>query len=229
MFPKFLTVILVAFAPVTLAHAETPERLVPGTSAEVQLSYAPIVRRVAPAVVNVYATTITQQATSPFAEDPFFQRFFGGQSPFFQSRPRESQSLGSGVMIAEDGLVLTNSHVVSHASNIRITLSSGREYDVDLVLDDPKTDLAVLKIKNPDRQFAALEFGDSDALQVGDIVLAIGNPFGVGQTVTSGIVSALARTGIQTVTMGFLFRLMRRSIRVTRVARWWICRASWSA
>lgn len=182
------------------------KRVLPQSADQVQLSYAPIVKQTAPAVVNVYATKITQQSVSPFANDPFFQRFFGGNSPFFQSRPRQSQSLGSGVMIDGAGVVLSNSHVVSGADNIRISLSSGREYDVDLVLDDPRTDLAVLRIKNPDREFPALEFGNSDNLEVGDLVLAIGNPFGVGQTVTSGIISALARTGIQTDDYGFFIQ-----------------------
>lgn len=182
------------------------ERRLPQSAEEVQLSYAPIVRDVAPAVVNVYATTIRQQAVSPFANDPFFQRFFGGESPLFRSRPRESQSLGSGVVIDADGIVLTNSHVVSGATDIRIAFTNGREYQVDLVLDDPQTDLAVLKIQRPDRAFPALTFGDSDGLEVGDLVLAIGNPFGVGQTVTSGIVSALARTGVQTSDYGFFIQ-----------------------
>lgn len=182
------------------------ERVVPQNAVELQLSYAAIVKQAAPAVVNVYATKITQQNVSPFSNDPFFQRFFGRSSPFFQSRPRESQSLGSGVIIDPSGVVLSNSHVVSGADNIRIALSNGREYDVDLVLDDPKTDLAVLRIKKPDQDFTFLEFGDSDALEVGDLVLAIGNPFGVGQTVTSGIISALGRTGIETSDYGFFIQ-----------------------
>lgn len=186
--------------------AVAQERRLPQSAEEVQLSYAPVVREVAPAVVNVYATTIRQQTTSPFANDPFFQRFFGGESPLFRSRPRESQSLGSGVVIAEEGVVLTNSHVVSGATDIRIAFTNGREYAVDLILDDPQTDLAVLRIQRPDRPFPALAFGDSDALEVGDLVLALGNPFGVGQTVTSGIVSALARTGVQTSDYGFFIQ-----------------------
>ncbi|WDR03182.1 Do family serine endopeptidase [Devosia algicola] len=151
----------------------------------------------APSVVNVYSTRIEQQNVSPFANDPFFQRFFGQQGQF-QSRPRESQSLGSGVIVDGSGVILTNSHVVDGGTEVHISLSDGREYAVDVVLDDKKTDLAVLKIRDPKGQtFPALQFANSDALQVGDLVLAIGNPFGVGQTVTSGIVSALARTGVE--------------------------------
>src|SRR5690606_8401040 len=143
------------------------------------------------AVVNVYATTVTQQSVSPFASDPFFQRFFGGD--LFSTRPRESQSLGSGVIVDSSGVILTNSHVVEGATDIRITTADGREFDVDLALDDPQTDLAVLRVRDARGvAFPPVTFADSDALQVGDLVLAIGNPFGVGQTVTSGIVSALA-------------------------------------
>jgi len=173
-------------------------RVLPGSSGEMQLSFAPVVRQVTPSVVNVYATTISQQATSPFRSDPFFQRFFGGDMPFFQSRPQTSQSLGSGVIVDGSGIILTNHHVIDGATDIRVATTSGDEYAVDLVLDDPKTDLAVLKVRDGKGvKFPALQFADSDALEVGDLVLAIGNPFGVGQTVTSGIVSALARTGVE--------------------------------
>jgi Do/DeqQ family serine protease len=178
-------------------QAPVVERQLPGSEAQVQLSFAPIVKAVTPSVVNVYATTLTRQTTSPFANDPFFQRFFGGRQ-MFEQRPRESQSLGSGVIVDASGVILTNSHVVHGATDVRISSSDGREYSVDIVLDDAKTDLAVLKVKDVGgHTFTALKFADSDLLQVGDLVLAIGNPFGVGQTVTSGIVSALARTGVE--------------------------------
>jgi serine protease Do len=178
------------------AQAEVA-RQVPGTEAEMQLSFAPVVKQVTPAVVNVYATKTEQGFESPFAGDPFFSRFFGGDR--FRSRPRTSQSLGSGVIVEASGVIVTNSHVVSGADDIRIALSGGREYPVTLLLDDPKSDLAVLRIDNPDgRSFPALPFAASDDLEVGDLVLAVGNPFGVGQTVTSGIVSALARSGVET-------------------------------
>ncbi len=205
MLPKWLPSVFVALALISPLQATAQERRLPQSQGELQLSYAPIVREVAPAVVNVYATTLTRQNISPFANDPFFNRFFGRNNPF-QSRPRESQSLGSGVIVDSSGVILTNSHVVSGATDIRIALTDGREYNVDLVLDDEKTDLAVLKIRDPDREFPALSFGDSDRLEVGDLVLAIGNPFGVGQTVTSGIVSALARTGVETSDYGFFIQ-----------------------
>jgi Do/DeqQ family serine protease len=184
--------------PVLVAQADTATRKLPTSQAEIQLSFSPVVKQVTPAVVNVYATKTEQGFESPFASDPFFSRLFGG-SDMFQSRPRTSQSLGSGVIIDPKGIIVTNSHVVSGADDIRIALSGGREYPVKLLLDDPKSDLAVLEIDNANgRTFPALNFAASDDLQVGDLVLAVGNPFGVGQTVTSGIVSALARTGVET-------------------------------
>ncbi|WDR05945.1 Do family serine endopeptidase [Devosia rhodophyticola] len=186
-----------ATPPPAIALPDPVERSVPQTTAQVKLSFAPVVKMAAPSVVNVYSTRIEQQSVSPFANDPFFQRFFG-QRGQFQTRPRESQSLGSGVIVDGRGIILTNSHVVDGGTEVRISLSDGREFAVDVVLDDKKTDLAVLKIRDPKGQtFSALKFANSDALQVGDLVLAIGNPFGVGQTVTSGIVSALARTGVE--------------------------------
>ncbi len=184
--------------PALKTAASAPaERQVPESQTEIQLSFAPVVKQVTPAVVNVYATKTEQGFESPFANDPFFSRFFGRD--MFRSRPQTSQSLGSGVIVDPKGVIVTNSHVVSGADDIRIALSGGREYPVTLLLDDPKSDLAVLQIDNPNgRTFPALTYAESDDLEVGDLVLAVGNPFGVGQTVTSGIVSALARTGVET-------------------------------
>jgi len=180
------------------APAAAPTRQVPQSQAQMQLSFAPVVRQVAPAVVNVYATTITQVQESPFANDPFFRRFFGLQGQLFGSRPRESQSLGSGVIVDPSGIIVTNSHVVNGATDVKVAIQDGHQYDVDVLINDSKTDLAVLKIRDPKgKTFPTLSFADSDKLQVGDLVLAVGNPFGVGQTVTSGIVSALARTGVE--------------------------------
>jgi Do/DeqQ family serine protease len=172
------------------------ERMVPQDDAQVRLSFAPIVQAASPSVVNVYATRIEQQAASPFANDPFFSRFFGDR--YFQARPRESRSLGSGVIVDGSGVILTNRHVIEGATDVRIALSDGREFAVDVVIEDQDTDLAVLRVlETGGVEFAAIGFADSDELLVGDLVLAIGNPFGVGQTVTSGIVSALARTGVE--------------------------------
>jgi Do/DeqQ family serine protease len=161
---------------------------------EIRLSFAPIVKRSAPAVVNVYATQMRRETRSPFGGDPFFERFFG--QPFGMPRERARSSLGSGVIVAEDGIVVTNNHVIRDATKIRVVTADGREYRAEILLRDEKSDLAVLKISDGDEEFPVLEFADSDDLEVGDLVLAIGNPFGVGQTVTSGIVSAVARTDI---------------------------------
>lgn len=181
-------------------------RQLPESHEQVQLSFAPVVKAVTPSVVNVYATTITNVQQSPFATDPFFQRFFG-QGGMGQVRPRESRSLGSGVIVDPSGVILTNSHVVHGAADVRISTLDGREYPVDIVLDDAKTDLAALRVRGANgRSFPSIAFADSDALQVGDLVLAIGNPFGVGQTVTSGIVSALARTGVESANYEFFIQ-----------------------
>ena len=185
-------------APPPASDTPTPAREVPKSNTDIQLSFAPLVKAVTPAVVNVYATKTEQGFQSPFANDPFFSRLFG-DSDLFQSRPQTSQSLGSGVIVDPKGIIVTNSHVVHGADEIHIALSGGREYPIKLLLDDPKSDLAVLQIQDPKgKTFPALQFANSDDVQVGDLVLAVGNPFGVGQTVTSGIVSALARTGVET-------------------------------
>lgn len=181
------------------------QRAIPQSDAQISLSFAPIVQAVSPSVVNVYATRIEQRAASPFANDPFFSRFFGDQ--YFQSRPRESRSLGSGVIVDAAGVILTNRHVIEGATDVRIALSDGREFNVDIAIEDDQTDLAVLRVRDAGGvSFPAIGFADSDALLVGDLVLAIGNPFGVGQTVTSGIVSALARTGVEATDYEFFIQ-----------------------
>jgi serine protease Do len=184
-FAVLLSAALLALAGSTQAQQL---RTVPQSAAQVQLSFAPVVARVAPAVVNVYATR-TVQARNPFANDPAFRQFFGGQP-----RLREQQSLGSGVIVEGNGIILTNNHVIQGAQDIRVALADRREFQAAVELSDPRTDLAVLRIDTRGETLPALEFGDSDRVQVGDLVLAIGDPFGVGQTVTSGIVSALARS-----------------------------------
>jgi Do/DeqQ family serine protease len=172
------------------------DKAVPKSRADVKLSYAPIVKRAAPAVVNVYVRSRTQQQVSPFFNDPFFRRFFGEN--FGVPSERVQNSLGSGVIVSPDGIVVTNNHVVQSEgeAEIKVALADSREFAAKVILKDARTDLAVLRIDSGERDFPYLTFGDSDALEVGDIVLAIGNPFGVGQTVTSGIVSALARTRV---------------------------------
>jgi len=187
------SVLAAALAPATPVSAQTqaPDRRVP-TQTELQLSYAPVVNRAAPAVVNVYAAKVVRNRNLLF-DDPVFRRFFGVPG---DGRPQVQRSLGSGVIVDSSGLVITNVHVIEGADDVKVALSDKREFAADVVLKDKRTDLAVLRIKDARERFPYLEFADSDALQVGDVVLAIGNPFGVGQTVTHGIVSALARTRV---------------------------------
>ena len=180
-------------AAILAAPAAQAQPSVPQSMGQVQLTFAPIVKRVAPAVVNVYARSIVRQQVNPIFSDPLFQQFFG-RSPEF--RQRVEQSLGSGVIVRADGVILTNNHVVEGGQDIVVALSDKREFKAKVLLADAKTDLAVLKIDTRGEKLPTLDFADSDRVQVGDLVLAIGDPFGVGQTVTMGIVSALARTQI---------------------------------
>jgi Do/DeqQ family serine protease len=177
--------------PITAQNASaqtvlTQDRRVPTSQAELQLSYAPIVQHVQPAVVNVFATKMVQN------RNPLLD-LFG-----FQGIPREQmlRSLGSGVMVDPSGLVVTNVHVIEGADQVKVSLSDKREFEAEIMLKDSRSDLAVLKLKDVHEKFPTLDFDNSDQLLVGDIVLAIGNPFGVGQTVTHGIISALARTQV---------------------------------
>lgn len=163
------------------------DRIVPDSRAEVQLSFAPIVREVTPAVVNVYSRRVVQNQ-HPFANDPVFSRMF-------RSQPQEQNSLGSGVIVDPSGVIVTNNHVVANATELRVVLADRREFEAEILLTDETTDLAVLRVQT-DEPLPVLNYDMSGNIEVGDLVLAIGNPFGVGQTVTSGIVSALARTDV---------------------------------
>src|SRR6201746_2735766 len=189
-FVRICTAVFVSIA--AMAQAAAQDRRVPASPADVKLSYAPIVQRVQPAVVNVYAAK-TVQNRNPLLDDPIFRRFFGvpGQQPEQMQR-----SLGSGVMVDPSGLVVTNNHVIEGADQVKVSLADKREFEAEIVLKDSRTDLAVLRLKDTKEKFPTLDFANSDELLVGDIVLAIGNPFGVGQTVTHGIISALARTQV---------------------------------
>nr|WP_307437495.1 Do family serine endopeptidase [Labrys monachus] len=177
-----------------LAPATAQDAAVPTSPAEIKLSFAPIVKRVTAAVVNVYAQHVEKAQTNPMFDDPFFRRFFGGGEG--TPRDRVERSLGSGVIVGKDGMIVTNYHVIENATQIRVALADKREFDADVVLTDERGDLAVLKLKGVKGDLATLDFADSDRVQVGDLVLAVGDPFGVGQTVTSGIISALARSQI---------------------------------
>jgi Do/DeqQ family serine protease len=190
MKPLPLALCLLALAGPAAAEAA---RAVPDSRAAIQLSFAPLVKRAAPAVVNVYAQRVERSRASPVFDDPLFREFFGG-GPV--PRDRVQRSLGSGVIVESDGLVVTNYHVVADASEVKVALADKREFAAEIILRDQRADLAVLRMKGVKERLATLPLAESDALEVGDLVLAIGNPFGVGQTVTSGIVSALARTNV---------------------------------
>ncbi len=163
------------------------------------MSFAPVVQKVAPSVVNIYSTTTVRERPSdnPLLNDPFLRRFFGDQFGHpSQPRQRKAQSLGSGVIVSSDGYIFTANHVIDGAQSIKVALANGEtEYTAKLVGADPPSDLAILKI-DVGKKLPALPVGDSDKLEVGDLVLAIGNPFGVGQTVTLGIISGLGRGGL---------------------------------
>ncbi|HYD74085.1 MAG TPA: Do family serine endopeptidase, partial [Candidatus Binatia bacterium] len=158
-----------------------PTRAAPSSRAEMQLSFAPVVTRASPAVVNVYA----QRVVRSMSRDPFFGRF---------SAPRIQQSLGSGVIVRSDGVIVTNNHVIEGAQALKVVLADRREFDAELLLADPRVDLAVLRIRASG--LPTLPYANTADAQVGDLVLAIGNPYGLEQTVTSGIISALARTDV---------------------------------
>ncbi|MGV1013810.1 MAG: DegQ family serine endoprotease [Methyloceanibacter sp.] len=179
-----------------LFPAAAQQRAVPESRATMKQSFAPVVKQAAPAVVNVSVRHRVQQRVSPFFSDPFFERLFGER--FGVPRERIQNSLGSGVLVDSSGVVVTNNHVIKGSDNAEITvaLADGREFPAKLILKDEKTDLAVLRLDADGTEFPSIAFADADSLEVGDLVLAIGDPFGVGQTVTSGIVSALARTKI---------------------------------
>lgn len=171
----------------------TAEMQVPQARSDIQTGFVPVVRRAAPAVVNIYARRVVS-VRSPFSNDPFFQDLF---RDFGTPRQRVENSLGSGVILGADGIVVSNYHVVGEATDIRVALNDRREFSARVLLADEESDLAILQMEGA-HDMPALELRDSDSVEVGELVLAIGNPFGVGQTVSSGIVSGLARSGTAT-------------------------------
>ena len=184
---QIFTLIFFSFSSIVFAKDTVPQ-----SEIEIKLSFVPLVKQAAPAVVNIYAQRVIEERRSPFSRDPFFRDFFRN---FGQLQPRVQNSLGSGVILSADGYVVSNYHVVGGATDIRVVLHDGREISGDVILADEDSDLAVLKI-NTDEILPHLDLRKSDTVEVGELVLAIGNPFGVGQTVTNGIISGLARTGI---------------------------------
>lgn len=190
-----IVVFILAVSQMVLKQASA--KSVPETQAQIQLSFAPLVKKVKPAVVNIYTKRVVRRRVSPFMGDPFFEQFFGGGFGFQgMERERLERSLGSGVIVDEKGLLLTNAHVVQDAEEITAVLPDGREYEAEKVLIDKPSDLALLRIKDAEEALPYVELRPSETLEVGDLVIAIGNPFGVGQTVTSGIVSARGSSSV---------------------------------
>jgi Do/DeqQ family serine protease len=178
-----------------LAQPALAQTEVPQSQAQISLSFAPLVKQATPAVVNIYASRVVQRNRSPFADDPIFGNLFRDFQS--QARPRIQNSLGSGVILSDDGIVVSNYHVVGQATDIRVVLNNRQEYAAKVLLGDEESDLAILQLEGA-TDMPHLPLRDSDTVEVGELVLAIGNPFGVGQTVSSGIVSGLARSGTAT-------------------------------
>ncbi|KCV82752.1 serine protease [Actibacterium atlanticum] len=182
--------LLVFVIAIMMAQSAPAQQSVPDSQAQVTLSYAPVVRQAAPAVVSIYAKKLVAAQRSPFANDPFFGQLFRGQTA-----PRMKNSLGSGVILSPDGIVVTNFHVAGDSDQIRVVLNDRREFAAKVLLADEESDLAILALEGA-QGLPALKLRDSDTMEVGDLVLAIGNPFGIGQTVSGGIVSGLARSNV---------------------------------
>lgn len=178
---------VIALLGLAIAPLFAQAQYVPQSKAQIDLTFAPLVKQTAPAVVNVYTQKKVRSRASPIQ-----QMIYGNIGP----KERVQNSLGSGVIVGAEGIIVTNNHVIEGADSFRVVLSDRREYSAELLLADERTDLAVLKIDPEGATLPTLEFADTRDLEVGDLVLAIGNPFGVGQTVTSGIISATARTDV---------------------------------
>lgn len=189
-----MRILLPIFFAASLMTSPVSAQQVPQSQTEISLSFAPLVKQAAPAVVNIFTKTVSAQRASPFMGNPFFEQFFGDMR---QMQPRVQNSLGSGVILSEDGIVVSNYHVVGMATEIRVVLNDRREFDASVLLADEQSDIAILKIDSPD-PLPWLPFRDSSEVEVGELALAIGNPFGIGQTVSSGIISGLARSGVTT-------------------------------
>jgi len=202
IFAQTATVLLAIFFVVSTLRPEllpwkprgeivTVKEAAPAIDTVRQDSYARAAEIAMPSVVNIFTSKEVNEPHHPFMNDPLFERFFGEQ---FESRPRRTSSLGSGVIVSANGYILTNHHVVEAADEVEVALVDGRKTKASIIGSDPETDLAVLKVKLED--LPAITFGQSQQVKVGDVVLAVGNPFGVGQSVTMGIVGALSRSQV---------------------------------
>lgn len=191
----FVLLVLVGAGALIPERGGAQVREVPNNRQQVTLSYSPLVKQVSPSVVNIYTKRVVTRQVSPFMGDPFFEQFFGGGFRGLDRAQVES-ALGTGLIVDGEGVIVTNAHVIKDAQEISVVLNDGREFDAKVTLADNKTDLAILRVDTEGTRLPAARFKPSENLEVGDIVLAIGNPFGVGQTVTSGIISALARSSL---------------------------------
>ena len=201
-------------APLQMAFAETAQ--VPDSRAEIQLSFAPVVKETSPSVVNIYASRVVEERLSPFASDPFFSQFFRSGP----ARQRVQRSLGSGVIVSDSGLVVSNYHVVGEASDISVVLSDRREYEGRVILADKDADVAVLQLEGAE-DLPALPLADSDALEVGDLVLAIGNPFGSDKPcLRASCPGWRARAAPSPAESAPISRPMPRSTRAIPVGHW---------
>ncbi len=200
-----LLLVFLAFCGLLSTSAQAQD--VPQSRAQIQLSFAPLVKQTAPAVVNILTKrTVTQRAIHPFARDPFFSQFFGNGPFGGQMRQQIENALGSGVIVEDSGLIVTNAHVIREADEITVVLADGREFDAKLSLKDDASDIALLRIDPKGEKLPFVNLKPSESLEVGDLVLAIGNPFGVGQTVTSGIVSAQGRSALNVNDFNFFIQ-----------------------
>lgn len=192
--------VLTAAFPAAAQIRETPQ-----SQEQIQLSFSPVVKEVSPAVVNIYTSRTITRSYSPFMNDPFFSQFFGDSMFGRRMKKQAESSLGSGVIADPNGLIVTNAHVIRGADEITVALSDGRELEAELAIADEASDLALLRVQNKD-PLPYVDLKPSESLEVGDIVLAIGNPFGVGQTVTSGIVSAQGRSSLNISDFNFFIQ-----------------------
>ena len=205
---QIAAIFMIGIGATAVAREPLGLTVTPQSREQITLSFAPVVKQVSPAVVNIYTKRVVTRSVSPFGNDPFFEQFFGRGFGFGGglNRQQVESSLGSGLIIDSKGVIITNAHVVKGAQEISVVLNDGREFDAKVSLSDEPSDLAVLRVDPQEESLPFASLKPSEVLEVGDIVIAIGNPFGVGQTVTSGIVSALARSSLNISDFNFFIQ-----------------------